>query len=52
VHLSRLEEIEHAPTGQGDVHLDVVRFPLIGNGFDSDAGHAELDAVVPHPRVH
>ena len=46
------EHGEHPAVGEGDVGLDVVGVPLVGDGLDADAGQAELDAVVPDPRVH
>src|SRR5580692_3971285 len=49
---TRTEDVEHTAIGESQVDLDVVCVPLIGDGLDSYAGKAELDAVVPDPSVH
>ena len=51
VHRARAEDVEHTPVGERDVHLHVVRVPLVGQRFDADARQAELGAVVPDPHV-
>ena len=52
VHLAGAVHVEHPTVGEREVHLDVVGVPLVGDGLDADAGHAELGALVPDPGVH
>ena len=52
VHGAGREQVEHAAVGEGEVDLDVVGVPLVGDRLDPDAGQAEVQAVVPHPGVH
>ena len=49
VHLARAEDVEHAAVGEREVHLHVVRLPLVGDGLDADARHAELGSCRPTP---
>ncbi len=48
---ARPDQVEHAPVGEGDVDLDVVGVPLVGDRLDPDAGEPDAEVVGPDPRV-
>jgi hypothetical protein len=51
VHRPGTEHVVDASVAEGQVDLDVVGLPLVGDRLDADAGDAERAAVVPDPGV-
>ena len=44
------EDVEHPAVGEGDVDLDLVGVPLVGDGLDADAGQTERRRRRPRSR--